>query len=136
MKVINYLTIFFGVFFLVIEYLRRGVSYYAINASTMIEDSALGILFLAAAFVYRKNKSLGQKLIISSWAYAVGAMLLPFIAHLEAFLRGATFRPDHPHTDVGSIVLKGIIWGICVVVFVMSIKKNTLTDVADSETAA
>ena len=128
MKVINYITIFFGFFFMVIEYLRRGVSYYSINASTMIEDTALGIFFLVAALVYRSNKLLGQILIISSWAYAVGGMFLPFIAHLEAFLRGATFRPDHPHEDVGSIVLKGVVWLICVVVFVMSIRKSTLTE--------
>jgi hypothetical protein len=39
-------------------------------------------------------------------------MFVPFAAHLEAWLRNGTFRPDHPHTDTASIVLKGVIWAL------------------------
>ena len=36
-----------------------------------------------------------------SWAYlAILAMAYELAAHLEAWLRGATFRPDHPHEDM------------------------------------
>lgn len=124
MKFIYYMTWVFGFFFLIIEYARRGIDYFAINASTMIEDSVTGLIFLVAAFVYRKHKELGAKLIIGVWAFATGGMLVPFIAHLEAYIRGATFRPDHIHTDVNSIILKGIVWLICLVTFIYSVKKS------------
>lgn len=128
MRSIHYLTYGFGVFFLLIENLRRGVSYYAINATTMIEDCLMGIIMITAALVYKKNKELGAKLIIGAWAYAVGGMFVPFVAHLEAFLRGETFRPDHIHTDVNSIILKGAVWLIAVVILSVAIKKRKLLE--------
>jgi hypothetical protein len=59
-----------------------------------------------------------------AWAYATGGMFVPFFAHLEAWMRGVTFRPDHPHMDVHSIVLKGVIWAICVVCLVVTVRKS------------
>ena len=54
----------------------------------------------------------------------MGGMFVPFAAHLEAFLRGVTFRADHAHTDVNSIILKGVVWLISIVVFSLAIKKR------------
>ena len=124
MKSIYYMTWGFGAFFLLIENLRRGVSYFSVNATTMIEDYLMGVVFIAAAFMYQRDRELGTKLIIAAWAYAVGGMFVPFAAHLEAFLRGETVRADHVHTDVNSIILKGVVWLICIVVFSLAIKKQ------------
>ena len=123
-KSIYYLTIGFGAFFLLIENIRRGVSYFEINATTMIEDYLMGVIFISAALIYRKNRELGTKLIIGAWAYAVGGMFVPFAAHLEAFLRGETFRPDHIHTDVNSIVLKGFVWLLAILILTWAIKER------------
>lgn len=124
MKSIQYLTYGFGIFFLVIEFVRRGVAYLGVNATTMIEDVLMGLVMIAAAYVYGKNKELGTKLIIVAWAYSVGGMFVPFAAHFEAFLRGETFRPDHPHTDVGSIILKFSVWLISVVMLTWILAKR------------
>lgn len=124
MKSIHYVTLGFGVFFLLIENVRRGVSYFAVNATTMIEDYLMGVIFIVVALVYGKNKELGTKLIIGAWAYAVGGMFVPFAAHLEAYLRGATFRPDHIHTDVNSIILKGVVWLIAIIMLYAAVKNR------------
>lgn len=124
MKSIYYITFGFGVFFLLIENLRRGVSYFAVNATTMIEDYLMGIILIVAALMYKRHKELGTKLIIAAWAYAVGGMFVPFAAHLEAFLRGETFRADHVHTDVNSIILKGVVWLISIVMFSLAIRNR------------
>ena len=128
MKSIHYLTFGFGVFFLLIENVRRGISYFTVNATTMIEDYLMGIIMITVAIVYTKYKELGTKLIIGAWAYAVGGMFVPFAAHLEAFIRAETFRPDHIHTDVSSIILKGVVWLIAIVILSVAIKKRKLLE--------
>ncbi len=100
------------------------MSYFAVNATTMIEDYLMGVIFIVVALIYGKNRELGTKLIIGAWAYAVGGMFVPFAAHLEAYLRGATFRPDHIHTDVNSIILKGVVWLIAIVMLYLAVKNR------------
>ncbi len=97
------------------ETLRRGVEYFSINATTMFEDYSAAALFILAAWSWRNASKHAFKFMLTAWAYAAGAMFVPFFAHLEAYLRDATFRDDHIHTDVEAIVLKGVVWGISIV---------------------
>jgi hypothetical protein len=53
-------------------------------------------------------------------------MFVPFFAHLEAFLRKETFRIDHPHEDLNSVIIKGVIWGICLVCFVITMRSKEI----------
>ena len=84
----------------------------------------MGLVMITAVLIYAKHKELGTKLIIGAWAYAVGGMFVPFVAHLEAYIRQETFRPDHIHTDVNSIVLKGTVWLIAIIMLGWAIKKR------------
>jgi hypothetical protein len=55
-------------------------------------------------------------------AYSTGGMFVPFVAHVEAWLRNETSHPD-PHTDTASIALKGVIWVVsfrCLIVTLRS----------------
>ena len=106
------------------ETLRRGLSYLSVNATTMVEDYICGALLLSAAIFWYQQRPLAPKLMAVAWAYATGGMFVPFFAHLEAFLRDTTFRPDHPHEDVNSIVLKGVIWAICLVFLIISLRSD------------
>lgn len=54
-------------------------------------------------------------------------MFVPFFADLEAYLRGATFRPDHPIEETNGIIVKEIIWGICVAAFLASLRDQSTT---------
>ena len=121
MKTLPYLTAFMGLFFIAIETLRRGISYFSINATTMIEDYLCGALLLTSAYLWFRSHALAPVMMVVAWAYATGGLLVPFLAHLEASIRGVTFRPDHPHDEVGIIMLKGVIWLLCLVCLIISV---------------
>jgi hypothetical protein len=131
MRIVYYLTYVMAFVFILGETVRRGFSYFSINATTMIEDYLCGAILLSAALVWRSGSKLGPMLMASAWAYGTGGMFVPFAAHLEAWIRGETFRPDHPHEDLNSVILKGAIWAICLICFVISLWRGR-----DRETVA
>ena len=112
-----------GVLLPVMETGRRGISTWTSNFTTMFEDYFCGALLFAAAISWTKKRKDAQLWMAVAWAYATGGMFVPFFAHLEAWMRGVTFRPDHPHADVQSIILKGVIWAICLVCLVVTVRK-------------
>jgi hypothetical protein len=116
-----------GAIFILGETARRGLDYFAINATTMLEDYSSGILLLLAAAACTAKLSQSTMYLAGAWGYSAGGMFVPFFAHLEAYLRGATFRPDHPIEDVSGIIVKGVIWGICVVAFIASLRDRSAT---------
>ena len=124
MKAAYYAAWVMAFVFIAGETLRRGLSYLSVNATTMVEDYICGALLLSAAVLWNQKRPLAPKLMAVAWAYATGGMFVPFFAHLEAFLRDTTFRPDHPHEDVNSIVLKGVIWAICLVFLIISLRSD------------
>lgn len=124
MKVTHYMAYLMSLVFIVGETSRRGIGYLSINATTMVEDYLCGVLLLCAAIFWSKKTRSASKWMVAAWGYATGGMFVPFFAHLEAFLRGATFRTDHPHEDIGSVILKGSIWAVCLIFFIISLKQN------------
>lgn len=124
MRVVYWLTYLMALVFLLGETARRGLSYFLINATTMLEDYGCGALLLLAAWSWARKHTKATKLMAGAWGYATGGMFVPFFAHLEAWMRGATFRPDHPHTDIGSIVSKGIIWAVCLACFFVVLRSD------------
>ena len=124
MNIAYYASYIMAFVFLAGETFRRGLSYFSVNATTMVEDYICGALLLSAAIFWHQKREFAPKLMAVAWAYATGVMFVPFFAHLEAFLRDTTFRPDHPHEDVNSIVLKGVIWAICLVFMIISLRSD------------
>jgi hypothetical protein len=122
MRVVYWLTYIMAFVFLAGETARRGIGYFSVNATTMIEDYLCGALLLSAAWIWFNRYDMAPKIMAVAWAYATGGMFVPFAAHLEAWLRGETFRPDHPHTDTASIVLKGVIWAVCLACLIVSLR--------------
>ena len=124
MKFVHPLVYIMAFVFVVGETARRGIGYFTVNATTMLEDYLCGALLLLTAWLSYKKHRMAPKFMLVAWAYATGGMFVPFFAHLEAWLRGATVRPDHPHTDVGSIVTKGIIWAICLTCLIVTLRSG------------
>jgi hypothetical protein len=124
MKVVYGLTYVMAFVFLVGETARRGIGYFSINATTMIEDYLCGAFLLLAAFVWFKKAAIASPLMAAAWGYATGGMFVPFAAHLEAWLRDETFRPDHPHADTASIIIKGTIWVICLGCLIVTLRNH------------
>jgi hypothetical protein len=114
-----------GAMFILGETARRGIDYFSVNATTMLEDYGSGILLILAAAACTAKLAHSAIYLAGAWGYAAGGMFVPFFAHLEAFLRGATFRPDHPIEDVNGIIIKGVIWGICVSLFIASLRDSS-----------
>ncbi len=111
--------------FLLGEIARRGMEYFAVNTTTMVEDLLCGGLLFLAASMLAKGHDKARTMLVGAWGYAFGGMFVPFFAHLEAFLRGVEIRSDHPIDDVGSVILKGVIWLLCGVFFVLSLRKSS-----------
>ena len=114
-----------GAMFILGETARRGIDYFSVNATTMLEDYGSGILLILAAAACTAKLAHSAIYLAGAWGYAAGGMFVPFFAHLEAYLRGATFRPDHPIEDVNGIIIKGVIWGICVSFFIASLRDSS-----------
>ena len=114
-----------GAMFILGETARRGIDYFSVNATTMLEDYGSGLLLILAAAACTAKLAHSAIYLAGAWGYAAGGMFVPFFAHLEAYLRGATFRPDHPIEDVNGIIIKGVIWGICVSLFISSLRDSS-----------
>jgi len=115
-------TLVMATVFVVVETARRGVGYFAINATTMIEDYLCASVLFLAAYLHHRRARLAPSFMVGAWGYAMGGMFVPFAAHLEAWLRNETFRPDHPHENLEAVILKGVIWMICIVCFALSLR--------------
>ncbi|CAH0991152.1 hypothetical protein SIN8267_01254 [Sinobacterium norvegicum] len=124
MKFVYYMTYVMILVYTLGETVRRGVDYFAINATTMLEDYSAAVFFTLAVWTWHKASPYAEKIMLLAWAYATGAMFVPFFAHLEAYLRGATFREDHIHTDVESIILKGSIWLVSVMCLYITFRSD------------
>jgi hypothetical protein len=122
MRYAYYMTYVMAAVFIVGETARRGIGYMAVNATTMFEDYCGGILLLLAARYWHKRHDMAPALMTAAWGYATGGMFVPFFAHLEAFLRGATFRADHPHGDVNAVIAKAVIWALCLSCLIVSVR--------------
>lgn len=132
MKTVFYFNFVIAFVFLVGETARRGISYFSVNATTMMEDYVGGIVLLLAAMAWAKQMKGARIFMTAAWAYVAGGMFVPFFAHLEAWLREETFRSDHLHTDTNAVILKAVVWAICVVCFLVSLSHAAKSDAANS----
>lgn len=122
MKIPHYMAYVLGPVFILGETARRGLAYFSVNITTMVEDYSAGIFLLIAAVWWSKKYAGAPAVMAAAWGYLTGGMLVPFFAHLEAWLRGTTFRPDHPHDDLHAVIVKGIIWGLCLVCLAITLR--------------
>lgn len=123
-KFLNFMAYPMILVFTLGETVRRGVGYFSVNATTMLEDYLCAAVFILAVGAYHLKSKMAPKFAIMAWAWSAGGMFVPFAAHFEAFLRGETFRPDHPITDVNSIILKGVIWGVSVLGLIIALRNE------------
>ncbi|WP_295892016.1 hypothetical protein [uncultured Vibrio sp.] len=123
-KLLIFSTFGMSLVFLLGEIARRGFDYFLVNTTTMVEDLLCGLLLFVAATMLMKGHAQSKIMMVAAWGYAFGGMFVPFFAHFEAFMRGVAIRDDHPIDDVGSIVLKGTIWLLCGVFFLIALRSD------------
>jgi hypothetical protein len=70
MKAAYYMAYIMSFVFILGETSRRGIEYFSINATTMVEDYLCGILLLSAALFWTMKRKMAPKLMAAAWSYA------------------------------------------------------------------
>ena len=112
------------------ETLRRGFAYWGVHATTIIEDYISGVFLIIAAVLWIKKSPRSRMVMAAAWAHMIGMMMPTSFNHFEAYLRGATRILDQPYDDVGSIIMKGLLWlaaviGLGLTLYSADINKKT-----------
>ena len=102
----------------VLETVRRGITHWAINFTTMFEDYAGGALLLIGAWAAYQRKSWGALFLSLAWGSIAGLMTSSFVAQLEATLRQTA---TEPHNMV-VLLVKLLLWTVCIVSLVLSFR--------------
>ena len=102
----------------VLETVRRGITHWAINFTTMFEDYAGGALLLIGAWAAYQRKSWGALFLSLAWGSIAGLMTGSFVAQLEATLRQTA---TEPHNMV-VLLVKLLLWTVCIVSLVLSFR--------------
>jgi hypothetical protein len=110
-----------GVLLPVLETVRRGISHWAINFTTMFEDYLAGALLLVGGWAAYRSKSWGPVFLVLSWAYFSGLMTSSFVGQLEETLRQSASEPN----NLLVVVVKFLLWSVCVVSLVLSFRTAT-----------
>ena len=108
-----------GILIPLLETLRRGIGYWAIEFTTMFEDYAAGGLLLIAGWAAHRRLSWGDTFLVLAWGYLTGLLSSSFWSQLEETLRGSA--SDLHNLEV--VVVKFFLWSVCVVSAVLSFKR-------------
>jgi hypothetical protein len=108
-----------GVLLPTLETIRRGITHWTVNVTTMAEDYFAGGLLLAAAFLSLRRKPSAPRLLLVAWAYVTGMMSSSFFYQVETTIRGIDLEPRN------SVVLafKFFLWAACVISVVFSFRR-------------
>jgi hypothetical protein len=121
-----------GIALPLLETIRRGLAYWTVNLTTMLEDYVAGGLLLVAAFLAIRAKSSAPLLLVTAWAYVTGMMSSSFWYQLEATIRGTDLEPRN--TVV--LAFKILLWGVCVISLLLSLRRATALHRTDSDEKA
>ena len=105
----------------VLETVRRGITHWAVNFTTMFEDYVGGALLLTGAWAAYRRKSWGAVILLLAWGSIIGLMTSSFVAQLEATLRQTA---SEPHNLV-VLVVKFLLWTVSMVSLFLSFRTAT-----------
>ncbi len=105
----------------VLETMRRGISHWTINFTTMFEDYAGGALLLIGGWAAYRAKRWGAVFLVLAWASVFGLMSSSFSAQLEETLRQTASEPN----NLVVVAVKFLLWIVCVVSLVLSFRRAT-----------
>lgn len=66
MKFVHYITYLMSFVFLFGETARRGIGYFSINATTMVEDYLCGAILITAAILWSKKHVMAPTMMIAA----------------------------------------------------------------------
>ena len=110
-----------GILLPLLETARRGISHWTVNFTTMFEDYLAGGLLLVGGWAAYRSKSWGAVFLVLAWAYFSGLITSSFIGQLEETLRQTASEQG----NLLVVVVKFLLWSICVVSLVLSFRTAT-----------
>ena len=102
----------------VLETVRRGITHWAVNVTTMLEDYLGGALLLIGAWAAYRSKSWGDLFLALAWGSIIGLMTSSFVAQLEQTLRQTA---TEPHNAV-VLIVKFLLWTVGIICLVLSFR--------------
>jgi hypothetical protein len=84
-----------GVLLPVLETIRRGPGYWAVNFTTMFEDYVAGAFLVVAAYSFARTRAYALPLLLAGWAYVTGMMNSSFWYELEVTIRGVDLEANN-----------------------------------------
>ena len=110
-----------GLLLPVLETVRRGISHWAVDFTTMFEDYLGGALLLIGAWAAYRAKSWGATFLLLAWASISGGMTISFVSQLEDTIRQTT---TEPHNSV-VVIVKFLLWLTCLASLILSFRTTT-----------
>jgi hypothetical protein len=107
-----------GILLPLLETVRRGIGYWAIEATTMLEDYLAGSLLLMAAFSASRGAAFAGPLLLTAWASVSSMMTTSLVSQIEDTVRAVDLEP---HNGV-VLVVKLLLWAICLGALVRSFR--------------
>jgi hypothetical protein len=84
-----------GVLLPALETIRRGIGYWAIDATTMMEDYLAGALLLVAGLAARRGAAYSGPLLLTAWAGVSSMMMISLISQIEDTIRAVEIEPHN-----------------------------------------
>ena len=110
-----------GILLPVSETARRGISYWAVDFTTMFEDYLAGALLLVGGWATYRLRVWGSIFLVLAWAWLAGLLSSSFWGQLEETLRHTASEPN----NLLVLVVKFLMWITCVVSLVLSFRRAT-----------
>ena len=101
-----------------LETMRRGISHWAVDFTTMFEDYLGGSLLLIGAWAAYRAKSWGATFLVLAWASMSGLMTSSFVSQFEDTIRQTATEPN----NLLVVSVKFVLWLTCVASLILSFR--------------
>ena len=102
----------------VLETVRRGITHWTINFTTMFEDYVGGAVLLIGAWAAYQRKSWGALFLALAWGSILGLMTSSMVAQLEQTLRQTATEPH----NLVVLLVKLLLWSVSTVSLVLAFR--------------
>jgi hypothetical protein len=108
-----------GILLPLLETGRRGITYWAVDFTTMFEDYLAGALLLIGAWATYRMRSWGPVFLVLAWSSLLGLLGSSFWGQLEETLRHTASEPH----NLLVVLVKFLLWITCVVSLILSFRR-------------
>ena len=98
-----------GVLLPVLETMRRGIGFWGVDATTMLEDYLAGAVLVGAGWAAARKKRFGTPLLLVAWSGVTAMMTLSLLSQIEDTVRAEDLEPHNPLVLCGKVML----WLVC-----------------------